>query len=299
MRVTDSRAVRGRPRLVSVVVPVRDAAEHLSVQLEALARQDYAAHWEVVICDNGSRDASVEVARHWLDRLPAAQLVRSATARGPSHARNAGAAVARGDFLAFCDADDIASTGWVRGMAEAAAHGDLVAGGVEGGELNDELTCSWHAVTPRERALEAMRFLVHASGTSTGVWADVFRALGGFDEEVRVGEDVEFSWRAQVSGYHLASAPEAVVHERYRRRIRDVASQHLRYGQAGPLLYRRFRHLGMPRSALTGASLGWASIAGRMPTVLWSPRARGRWVLEAALRLGRVTGSLRHRVFYP
>jgi glycosyltransferase involved in cell wall biosynthesis len=280
------------------VVPVRDAAAHLACQLEALAAQDYDGAWEVVIADNGSRDASVDVARHWIDRLPSARVVRATVTRGPSHARNAGAAAAHGDFLAFCDADDVASPSWVRRMADAAAHGDLVAGGVGAGEVNDELTRSWHRVAPRERALQGMRFLVHASGTSTGVWAEAFHDLGGFDEAVPVGEDIEFSWRAQLSGYRLAQATDAVVHERYRRRIRDLASQHIRYGEAGPLLYRRFRRAGMPPSPLTGAVLGWASIAGRIPSLLWSPGARGRWAIEASLRLGHLTGSLRHRVLY-
>jgi glycosyltransferase involved in cell wall biosynthesis len=280
------------------VVPVRDAAEHLGCQLEALAGQDYRGPWEVVIVDNGSRDGSLDVARQWMDRLPSAHLVRATATRGPSHARNAGATAARGDFLAFCDADDVASPSWVRRMVDAAAHGDLVAGGVGAGEVNDELTRSWHGVTPRERALEGMRFLVHASGTSTGVWAEAFHAVGGFDEDVPVGEDIEFSWRAQLSGARLVQAPDAVVHERYRRRIRDLSAQHLHYGEAGPLLYRRFRRAGMPPSSLTGALLGWASIAGRIPTLMWSPRARGRWAIEAALRLGHLTGSLRHRVLY-
>ncbi|HEV7460014.1 MAG TPA: glycosyltransferase [Solirubrobacteraceae bacterium] len=289
---------RRRPRLVSVVVPVRDAAEHLPCQLDALAGQDHTGPWEVVIADNGSRDGSLEVARRWMSRLPSPQLVRATAVRGPSHARNAGAAVARGDFLAFCDADDVASPSWVRRMADAARDGDLVAGGVGAGEINDDLTRSWHGVTPRDRALRGMRFLVHASGTSTGVWAEAFDALGGFDEDVPAGEDIEFSWRAQLAGYRLAEAPEAVVHERYRRRIRDLASQHVRYGAAGPLLYRRFRRAGMPPSPPGRALLGWASIAGRVPTVVWSGRTRGRWTIEAALRLGQLTGSLRHRVLY-
>jgi glycosyltransferase involved in cell wall biosynthesis len=181
------RAGRVRPRLVSVVVPVRDAAAHLAAQLEALTRQDHRGDWEVVIADNGSRDASLAVARGWLDRLPSARLVRADGGRSPSHARNAGAAAARGDFLAFCDADDVAAPGWVGAMAAAAPRGDVVAGGVGPDELNDALTRSWHSVTPRERALAGLGFLTHASGTSTGVWADVFEALGGFDEAVPVG----------------------------------------------------------------------------------------------------------------
>lgn len=292
-------AGRARPRLISVVVPVRDAAEHLPAQLEALTRQDHRGDWEVVIAENGSRDGSVDVARAWLDRLPSARLVRATGGRGPSHARNAGAAAARGDFLAFCDADDVAAPGWVGAMADAAPRGDVVGGGVGADELNDDLTRSWHSVTPRERALAGLGFLTHASGTSTGVWADVFEALGGFDEDVPVGEDIEFSWRAQLAGHRLVHAPEAVVHERYRRRVRDLGAQHARYGTAGPLLYRRFGDAGMPPSGLSSAALAWVSIAGRLPLLPWSARARGRWAVDAGLRLGHLAGSVRHRVLYP
>ncbi len=298
-RIEPEERPRARPRLVSVVVPVRDAAEHLPAQIEALARQDHGGAWEIVIADNGSRDGSVAAALGQLDRLPWARLVHATSRRGPSHARNAGSAAARGDFLAFCDADDVASPGWVRGMAEAAAQGDLVAGGVGAEEVNDDLTRAWHDIPPRDRALQGMRFLAHASGTSTGVWRDVFEALGGFDEAVAVGEDIEFSWRAQIAGYRLVQAPDAIVHERYRRRIRDLALQHVRYGAAGPLLYRRFAREGMPPSSLTGAARGWASVVARIPTLPRSAEARGRWVIDAALRLGHLSGSLRHRVLYP
>lgn len=291
-------SARERPRLVSVVVPVRNAAEHLASQLQALAGQDHEGDWEVVIADNGSRDGSVDVAARWLDRLPSARLVHATGRRGASHARNEGAAVARGDFLAFCDADDVASPGWLRSMAAAAPGGDLVAGGVGPAELNDELTRSWHRVPPRERALRGMGFLTHASGTSTGVWADAFRAIGGFDEAVTVGEDVEFSWRAQLAGYRLVSAPEAVVHERYRRRVRDLAAQHVRYGTAGPLLYRRFANAGMPAPPPSRTLLAWASIGVRVPMLPWSARTRGRWAVDAGLRAGHVVGSVRNRVLY-
>ncbi|MEA2353166.1 MAG: hypothetical protein QOJ14_1580, partial [Thermoleophilaceae bacterium] len=43
------------PALISVVVPLLDDAEHLPDQLEALAAQDYAGRWEVIVADNGSR----------------------------------------------------------------------------------------------------------------------------------------------------------------------------------------------------------------------------------------------------
>src|SRR5258708_34207307 len=92
-------AERVRPRLVSVVVPVRDAADHLAAQLEALTRQEHSGDWEVAIAENDSRDRSVEVARGWLDRLPSPRLRRAPGGRGPTHARNTSAAAARRAFL--------------------------------------------------------------------------------------------------------------------------------------------------------------------------------------------------------
>src|SRR6266516_649107 len=119
-------AHRASPRLISVIVPVLDAAEHLPQQLEALAGQDYPGPWEAVIADNGSTDGSVELALRRLGDLPGGRLVRAERARSASHARNAGAAEARGDFLAFCDADDVAHCEWLTELAAAARQGDLV-----------------------------------------------------------------------------------------------------------------------------------------------------------------------------
>jgi glycosyltransferase involved in cell wall biosynthesis len=282
-----------RPELISVVVPVRDAADHLGEQLEALAAQDYRGRWEVVIADNGSTDGSVEVARRGLARLPDGRLVRAPGGSSAARARNAGVAEARGDFLAFCDADDVVDPGWLSALADAARGGDLVAGAVDVEALNAPLPRSWHRVPPRERALAGFRFLVHASGTNTGVWAEVFRALGGFDERVRAGEDIELSWRAQLASHRLVVAERALAHERLRADLRSLARQHYAYGQAGPDLYRRFRRAGMPRPSVTGSLRTWAWLAYSWPFAAWSPRVRGRWTLEAALVAGRLAGAVR------
>src|SRR5205809_456946 len=92
-------AHRASPRLISVIVPVLDAAEHLPQQLEALAGQDYPGRWEAVIADNGSTDGSVELALRRLGDLPGGRLVRAGVAGGAGgrvpagrRARAAGAA---------------------------------------------------------------------------------------------------------------------------------------------------------------------------------------------------------------
>jgi glycosyltransferase involved in cell wall biosynthesis len=286
------------PRLVSVVIPVLDAAETLPHQLEAMRAQDYVGSWEVVIADNGSTDASVEIAGRWVKRLPRAQVVRAIERTSAGHARNAGASQASGDFLAFTDADDVAHPGWLTALAEAARHGDLVAGGVEVDGLNDQRSRGWHVISPRERSLRSERFFQYASGTNTGVWADVFERLGGFEEDAISGEDKELSWRAQVTSFRLVLAPGAVVQHRLSGRVTSLARQHYRYGTTGPRLYRRFREFGMPRRRSTETLGTWAWILCTWPAAAWSDRFRGRWALEAALACGRIAGSVRNRVLY-
>jgi glycosyltransferase involved in cell wall biosynthesis len=279
-------------------MPVLDGADTLPDQLDALRAQDYAGDWELVIADNGSTDATVAIAERWLDQFPCGRVVRAWARTSASHARNAGAAQAQGDFLAFTDADDVPSARWLTALAYAARHGDLVAGAVDIDALSDRLSRSWHTTPPRERALHGFRFLTFASGTNTGVWTDVFERLGGFDEHTTVGEDIEFSWRAQLASYRVASAPDAVVQERLRRQLGSLARQHYRYGTAGPHLYRRFRAAGMPRARAVNSLKTWAWMLCAWPAMVWSQRLRGRWALEAALAGGRIAGSARNRVLF-
>src|SRR5436190_10421104 len=119
---------RDAPRLVSVVIPVRNAARLLADQLYALAAQDYDGHWEVVVADNGSSDGSAAVARRLARRLPSLRVVDASGRRGVGPARNAGAAAAGGDLLAFCDADNVADRGWLGEIVRAATSADLVVG---------------------------------------------------------------------------------------------------------------------------------------------------------------------------
>jgi glycosyltransferase involved in cell wall biosynthesis len=291
-------ARRDSPRLVSVVVPVLDEARWFPVQLEALAAQTYEHPWELVIADNGSSDGSLAIAEEWLPRFPQARLVHAPERRMASHARNVGAADARGDLLLFTDADDLAEPDWIEQMVAAARSGDVIAGEIGRHRLNHPRVAAWHPVPPRQRALEGFGFLAYASGSNTGVWADLFHALGGFDTRRPAGEDIELSWRAQLAGYELVLAPGAVVNERYRGNLRQLGRQHFFYGTAGPHLYEAFRDHGMPRPRPRESARTYAWLLATAPSLLWSHTMRGRWTVEAALKAGAIVGSARRRVLF-
>jgi glycosyltransferase involved in cell wall biosynthesis len=284
-------------RMVSVVVPVRNCAELLVEQLEALARQTYAGAWEIVVADNGSTDASAAVANQWAERLPQLRVVDASSRPGAAHARNVGASQARGDLLAFCDADDVVSDGWLSALVDALADADVVAGAIDTDRLNDALTRRWRPFTVGAVPV-SHGWLPYGLSANVGFRRPVFQQLEGFREDYRVGEDVEISWRAQLRGLRFTYAPDAVVHYRFRTGLRAMLRQYVGYGTIGPQLYRDFRDTGMPASGV-GASLGlWTRLVALLPIAIWSPRARGDVLRRLAFRLGRLRGSVQTHVLY-
>jgi glycosyltransferase involved in cell wall biosynthesis len=97
------------PGLVSVIMPVYNARKYLAEAADSVVTQTYSA-WELLLVDDGSTDGSTDLARQYAQRDP--KRVRFLTHpdrrnRGASAARNLGLAHARGEFIAFLDADDV------------------------------------------------------------------------------------------------------------------------------------------------------------------------------------------------
>ena len=282
--------------MVSVVLPVRDVATTVGEQLAALAAQDFAGRWEVVVADNGSRDATVDVVRAWADRLPDLRVVRADGRRGVSHARNVAAAAARADLLAVCDGDDVVEPAWLSAVVAASERGDVVAGRLDEQALNSPIVRAWRRPRPTDGATVIRGFLPYATGANCAVWKRVVEDVGGWNEDyVAAGNDVEFSWRAQLAGHRLAFAPDAVVRYRYRSDLRSWARQAFAGGRASAHLMADFRSHGLPSVPLPDVAWNWLRLLVRSPRLL-RPGSRGWWVGEAAGTLGRVVGSFEHRV---
>jgi glycosyltransferase involved in cell wall biosynthesis len=282
-----------------VIMPVRNAQEHVGEQLAALAAQTYRGKWELVVVDNGSSDRSIDIVRTWSGRLPSVQVVDASRKRGLNRARNAGASAARGDFFAFCDADDVATPGWLEAMAAAAPEADILGGPLDFDTLNSPLLRSWRP--PKELWTDfptGYGFLPYVAGGNCAIWASVARELRWDESFVFGSSDQEFSWRAQQAACRLTFVPEAIIQLRYRARLSQLARQYFRYGSSGAQLFRVFRDSGMPRSDSREALEAWLWILTRMPLLWRSPTHRGRWTRMAGMRAGRAVGSIRHRTLY-
>ena len=286
-------AERAQLTRVTVVIPVLDQAAELDTQLGAVTAQQVRLPVEIVVADNGSQDGTGAVIARW-ERVDARVRGLDASAQaGPAAARNIGVAAAAGDALAFCDADDLVAPGWLDACVEALAGADVVAGAFDFGALNGD-----RAAVPMEYYTSHFDFLPAGLGANLAVRTAAFRQVGGFDQTLRAGEDIDLCWRLQLQGHRFASAPRAVVAKRERSEPRARRLQLVSYGRHDVALYRRFRGHGMRRNDwLTLKTYAWLLLNAPLTVVGRSRRLT--WSRAFFLRLGRIRGSLEHRVFYP
>jgi glycosyltransferase involved in cell wall biosynthesis len=281
---------------VSVVIPVLNGAATIGQQLEALAAQTYQGSWEVVVADNGSTDGTAEVVRARTGRLPRLRLVDASDRTSTNHARNVGATASEGELIAFCDADDLATPGWLAAIVAGLEGHDLVGGRIDDTALNDPVSVARRRKHAPGGLRTPLRFLPYAISANIGIRAEVLRAIGGWDEDfVRGSSEVELCWRAQLAGHRLGYAPDAVVQYRYRRTRRALTYQLYEFGRAEAQLYRKYRHRGVPTPSVLKAVLIWGWTIVHLPDLLRSPVHQGRWLRTAAFRAGRLHGSIRFR----
>ena len=281
---------------LSVVIPCLNAAGSLSGQLEAVSGEDWLGSWDVIVVDNGSTDATLEIANAYRDRLPMLQIVDASDRRGRQHACNVGARTA-GNNIVFVDADDEIAPGFVAAIGAALLEHSIVAARIDDETLNDGWISESRSGAQSRELQRVFGFLPFGSGGTLGVRRELFESLGGFSGDMDYAEDVDFCWRAQMSGHTIHIVPNAAIRYRYRSGLWSMFLQHRNFGRASALLYRDYRSHGMPgrspRDFLResrGVLKGFLAIRGRADAARWCRRC-GRAV-------GRLDGSIRYRVFY-
>jgi GT2 family glycosyltransferase len=287
---------------LTVVLPTKNGAATIVRQLEALARQSWGGRWEVVVSDNGSTDTTLELVESYRPRIPGLRVVDSSDVAGPSHACNTGARAAQGSMLAFCNDDDEVAEDWLAAMAEAIERHGFVAGRLEHERLNEPWMLAVRG-TPQAAALVSWPFgeyFGYGFGCSLGVTRELHERVGGFDEELLAGEDMDYCWRLQQLGAELHYAPAAVTHYRFRHGLRATFSQARRYGDANARVYRKHRGRGLPKidHPWREALRSWTRVAKRLLRAR-SRTGLGLFLWELGWRLGTAQASLRERVVFP
>jgi O-antigen biosynthesis protein len=222
---------------ISVVVCSHNGAATLEETCQGLRVLDYPCY-EVIVVDDGSTDATADIARRHGFR------VISTKNRGLSSARNTGLEAASGEIVAYLDDDAYPDHHWLTYLAQAFRMGDYV--GVGGPNLSppDDGTvaaCVARAPGNPVHVLISDREAEHIPGCNCSFRKDALEAIGGFDPRFRVaGDDVDVCWRLRECGWQLGFNPAALVWHHRRGSLRAYWKQQRGYGRAEALLERKW-----------------------------------------------------------
>jgi mycofactocin system glycosyltransferase len=309
----------------TIVIPVRDRAAQLDRCLAALGMGasgvdrggsggvDRVAGG-VIVVDDGSRDpaAVVEVCVR-----RGARLLRREVAGGPGAARNAALPHVKSALVAFLDSDCVAPSGWVR---ELAGHFDdprvaAVAPRVDDPALDMGASPADVAPGARVAYVPSAALIVRRA------------ALGGFDEALRYGEDVDLVWRLHDRGWRVRYDPRVAI----RHDAHGLLLRRFRYGtSAAPLAQRHPGRLApfviapvpaavlvllavrKPKTAAAVLATQTALLARRLPARGGPARVAPALTIRAvadtvsgvvrghpAYRAGVIAGAIRHRTRAP
>ena len=191
---------------ISCVIPVFNAAKYLAEALDSVLAQTVVPN-EIILVDDGSTDESAQVAAKYGRH---ARLV-SQENRGPAAARNRGLQLARGELIAFLDADDLWATDKTERQCDAFARQP---------DLSICITHArnfWAPELQHEQAHVDQRYTEpHAGYVCQCLMArrSVFDRVGLFDESLRLSEDTDWFSRAERAGVVKQVLPEVLVHRR-------------------------------------------------------------------------------------
>ena len=271
-----------------------DGERTIGACLDSLLRLRYPADQvELRVVDNGSRDGTARV----LDRYGERIVRLEEATRGPAAARNAGARGARGEVVAFTDADCRVDPDWLGAIVEPLKDPRV---GIAGGTIRaippaGDVERFGEFIHDHRRAIEVFE----PPYAITMNWASrrsVLEELGGFDERFRRCEDVDLSYRMVQAGYTLAFAPAAVIYHHNAENLAGLFREGFAHGFHGVLALKHHDDFvrGFGHSRVDGQ--GYIAIGAR--ALDW---ARGRErstsrcdaVFNSGKKAGKLLGSMR------
>ena len=221
-------ASRATP-FVSVIIPARNEEIVLPETLKAVFANEYPQDcFEVLVIDNGSEDATAEIARevgasvHRLDGVNVGAV------------RNFGVEKAKGEYLAFLDADCIPDADWLSKGVAALQEERCIAGSTyDVPEEADWIEKTWFSQREHGRVETT-----HINAGNLFVARELFFEIGGFDASLPTGEDTEFCTRARAITRIISDERVRVVHLGNPRTLRDFIRREIWYGLGALGTYR-------------------------------------------------------------
>ena len=272
---------------VTVVVPVRDRPAALDRLLAALAADPTTAGLPVVVVDDGSAEPVAPTG--------GVRVVRHPVPRGPAAARNTGLAGATTEFVAFLDSDCVPRPGWLSALLPHLADPSLAAvaprivpltGAARGWISPYEDVAAALDMGPHPAAVRPLSAVSYLPSAALLVRRGALG--GGFDESMRVAEDVDLVWRLTGAGWRVRYEPAAEVAHEHPAALGEWLRRRAFYGTGAALLAGRHGAVVSPLVTSPGSALTWGLLlAGGRRGRLVGLGLLGSTALRLARRLRR------------
>jgi glycosyltransferase involved in cell wall biosynthesis len=304
---------------ISVIVTVKNEGDTIADLLESIIAQTRPAD-EIVVCDGGSSDntlETLEVYRQWLPLK-----VVMAPGANISQGRNRAIEASTGGIIAVTDAGVVLDPSWLEELTSPILSGEtaVVSGWFEADPFTDFEVVMGATVLPSRREIEPEKFL--PSSRSVAFLKDAWRSVGGYPEWLDYGEDLVFDMALRHRYGPFPFAGRAVAYFRPRGSLRAFFRQYYYYarGDGKANLWAR-RHairyltylLGLPlvlRLIWQEKRLGWLLLllgagsytrrpAERLWDVTWGWRPPARLRAFSLILVIRLVGDIAKMIGYP
>ena len=235
--------------LVSIIIPARNASKYIEGCLESLEKLDYP-EFEVIIVNDGSSDATKDI----LDRFEGIKVLETFGV-GPSKARNLAIKEAKGEYVAFTDADCIVHPQWLNELLKGFIPDPLTLSpvvGVGGDQKSPEDDSSFGKTV--HGFFKTVGFVAeYVKNKNNGIVMTkhnptcnviykktVLMEAGGFLEGLWPGEDLELDYRLAKKGYRFLYNPDAIVYHYRAGTINNFNKMMFNYGRAQAVLVRMY-----------------------------------------------------------
>lgn len=238
---------------LTVVVPCYNAGPFIDRLLACFSRQDIREPWEILFVDNRSTDDTTKRIAEYGGDLPPFRVLEAKDKAGAGYARNVGVQHASSPFVAFCDADDEIPDDWAGKMCEGIRRFGFIGCRISDLDSNPEAFKGLMAGLAHGHYNLGL-FPFCGAGTM-GIGREIFMDVGGFDDALKICEDIDFCYRAQLLGNPLHEDLQNTIYYRVRNSEWALYKQRYTWGRHEKAIALRYKRFGHKQFSVEGGSV--------------------------------------------